>query len=115
MSPMTLERCSWCTFPVTWLPTSGICLATALMTSCRKAASTEAARPSTVTRISSRGNSARKEEKARFETRTPPLSSPYFLVTPNAKAAGVERCWVASILRITRSTGFTATTASDGP
>ena len=51
-----------------------------------------------------------KLEYARLATSTPPLSSPYFLTTPNTKAVGVKRCWIASILRMTRSTGFTATT-----
>ena len=110
MSPITLDRRSSVTLPVSWLPICGTWLATASMTLCRKAASTEAARPSTVTRTSSRGNRARKLEYARLATRTPPLSSPYFLNTPNTKDVGVKRCWVASIRRITRSTGFTATT-----
>lgn len=43
-----------------------------------------------------------------MDASTPPLSSPYFLTTPNTNAAGVNRCCAASTRRITRSTGFIA-------
>ena len=98
MSPITLDRRSSFTLPVSWLPICGTWLATAWMTLSRNDASTDAARPSTVTRTSSSGNSAMKLEYARLATSTPPLSSPYFLTTPNTKAVGVKRCWIASIL-----------------
>ena len=62
MSPITLDRRSSFTLPVSWLPICGTWWATASMTLCRNEASTEAARPSTVTRTSSRGNSAMKLE-----------------------------------------------------
>ena len=43
-----------------------------------------------------------------LETSTPPLSSPYFLITPKTNAGGVNRCWVVSTFRSAFSTGFIA-------
>src|ERR1700735_5126639 len=106
ISPITLCRLSSCTFSVSWLPIAGTCLATVFSTSARKAGFTAATRPRAVTRISSSGNNDTNAEYARFETSTPPLSSPYFLMTPYTNAVGVNRRCVWSTARIARSTGF---------
>ena len=105
ISPMMLDRRSVFTFPVSCWPTTGNWPATALSTCSRKLALTEAASPSTVVRMSSSGKSETNAEYARLEASTPPLSSPYFLLTPNTKAAGMP-LRAASTRRITRSTGF---------
>ena len=44
-----------------------------------------------------------------FAASTPPLSSPYFLITPKMNAETRWRCCAASTRRITRSTGFMRT------
>src|SRR5262249_55838443 len=51
---------------------------------------------------------ATKAENDIFATRTPPLSSPYFLTTPKTNAAGVFRRCAESTFRIVRSIGFIA-------
>src|ERR1017187_8399823 len=106
ISPILLDRLSPCTLPVSWLPISGTLSATAFSTSALNAGSTEATRPRIVTSTSSNGNSDTKAEYARLETSTPPLSSPYFLITPKTNAVGVYRRCSASTFLITRSTGF---------
>src|ERR1035441_2857903 len=106
ISPILLDRLSPCTLPVSWLPISGTLSATAFSTSALNAGSTEATRPRIVTSTSSNGNSDTKAEYARLETSTPPLSSPYFLITPKTNAVGVYRRCPASTFLITRSTGF---------
>src|SRR5260370_20382847 len=105
---MRLERWSWCTLPVSWLPISGTCLATALRALVRNDGLTEAIRPRIETRTSSSGNRETKAEYAKLEARAPPLSSPYFFTTPTTNAVGVYRCCTASIRRIARSTRFIA-------
>src|ERR1022692_1808901 len=106
ISPILLERLSPCTLPVSWLPISGTWWATAFSTWVLTDGSTEAISPRIVTSTSSNGNSETKAEYARLETSTPPLSSPYFLITPKTNAVGVCRCCAASTFLITRSTGF---------
>jgi hypothetical protein len=56
ISPIMLERLSWCTFPVSWCPISGTWSDTALSASVRTDASSEATRPRIVVRMSSSGN-----------------------------------------------------------
>ena len=60
--PITLDRLSWCTLPVSWLPISGTWPATAFSTSVLNDASIEATRPRMVTSTSSSGNSETKAE-----------------------------------------------------
>src|SRR5580658_6295567 len=107
-SPMTLERCSVCTLPVSVLPSSGTWPATAFSTSALNDSSTEAIRPRIVTSTSSSGNMDTNAEYARLETSTPPLSSPYFFTTPKTNAVGVKRRCVWSTFLSAFSTGFTA-------
>src|SRR5260221_3939065 len=59
-----------------------------------------------VTRTSSSGNNETKPEWARLAASTPPLSSPYFLMTPNTNADAWWRCCAASTRRIARSIAF---------
>ena len=55
ISPMMLERWSWCTLPVRVLPISGTWPATAFSTWVRTDGLTEATRPRIVVRMSSSG------------------------------------------------------------
>src|SRR5260370_41696904 len=59
-----------------------------------------------VTRTSSSGNNETKPEWARLAASTPPLSFPYFLMTPNTNAGAWGRCCAASTRRIARSIAF---------
>src|SRR5579862_795963 len=110
ISPITLARLSSCTLPVSWLPISGTCPATALRAWARNEGLTEATRPRIVTSTKSSGNMETKAEYARLETSTPPLSSPNFFTTPNTNAVGVERRCQASTVLMDFSTGFIALT-----
>src|SRR5215470_848197 len=82
-------------WPTIVLPMAGNWLLTAFSTVARRAGELAATWTSTVTRISSSGNTATKAEKAMFAARTPPLSSPYFLITPKTKAE--TRCCCCAV------------------
>src|SRR5215470_4188268 len=76
----------------------------------RTAGSLDATRPSRVTSTSSSGNRETNPEWARLAASTPPLSSPYFLISPKTNAVVLCRCCAASTRRITLSIGFIRTT-----
>src|SRR5215475_5762877 len=84
--------------------------AMAWRTSSRTAGLWDATKPSRVTRTNSSGNRETNPEWARLATSTPPLSSPYFLMSPTTNAGTLCRCCMASTRRIALSIGFIATT-----
>src|SRR5690349_748842 len=109
MRLIVLDRCMALIWPTSVLPMAGNWLLTAFSTLACRAGELAATWTSTVTRISSSGNTDTKAENAMFAASTPPLSSPYFLITPKMNADTRCRCCAVSTRRITRSTGFMRT------
>ena len=96
-------------WPTNVPPIAGNWVLTAASTWACRAGELDATWTSTVTRMSSSGNTETNAEWAMFAASTPPLSSPYFLITPKMNAETRWRCCAASTRRIARSTGFMRT------